>query len=196
LALEGSVELTLTITIIATLLGALGFSLAFKDYSASFIAGLIFRRVKQIKPGTRVKILGSPIVKGDILEIGWFRTTLNEVGDGERLPSVLTGRILKIPNFLLFSNTVLIYGELIIDEVVAYIKSDSNYFDKRVIENMVIAIQEEGQKVIAVSLYQKEDNLIVHGIFETCTREVYDVRSNILSRYLEVNRRHNVDTER
>ncbi len=96
------------------------------------MAGLIFKRVKQIKSGTRVKILASPIVKGDILEIGWFRTTLNEVGNGERLPSVKTGRISKIPNFLLFINAVLIYGESIIDEVVAYIKGDSTQFDKKV----------------------------------------------------------------
>ncbi|MCP8318770.1 MAG: mechanosensitive ion channel family protein [Candidatus Methylarchaceae archaeon HK01B] len=188
MALEGSVELTLTITILATILGALGFSLAFKDYTASLMAGLIFKRVKQIKSGTRVKILSSPIVKGDILEIGWFRTTLNEVGNGERLPSVKTGRISKIPNFLLFSNAVLIYGESIIDEVVAYIKGDSTQFDKSLIENMARAIEEEGNKVIAVSLYQKENNLIVHGIFESNTQKVFDARSNILARYLEMNR--------
>ncbi|MCP8312485.1 MAG: hypothetical protein L6M37_06005 [Candidatus Methylarchaceae archaeon HK02M1] len=53
---------------------------------------------------------------------------------------------------------------------------------------MARAIEEEGNKVIAVSLYQKENNLIAHGIFESNTQKVFDARSNILARYLEMNR--------
>ncbi|MEM3737133.1 MAG: hypothetical protein QXJ75_03480 [Candidatus Bathyarchaeia archaeon] len=184
-----SVELALVTSLLATLLGALGFSLAFKDYIASFIAGLIFRRIKNIKPGIRVKILTSPIVKGDILNIGWLRTTLQEVGDGERLPSVQTGRILKIPNFLLFNNPTLLYGESIIDEVVAYIRSDLTNFDLRMVENMRKAIEAEGQKVIEIGFYQKDNSFVVHGIFQSKTHELGDVRSKILMRYFEMCKR-------
>lgn len=187
MAAESSLELTLTVSILATLLGALGFSLAFKDYIASLMAGIIVRRVKSIKTSTRVKILASPVVKGDIMNIGWLRTTLKEVGDGERLPSVQTGRIVKVPNFLLFNNPVLIYGEEIIDEVVVHLRNDPANFNSSLVENLRRAIEEEGHKVIEIGLFQKEDSLVVHGIFQTSTQETADVRSKILARYLGMN---------
>ncbi|MDK2796122.1 MAG: hypothetical protein PWQ22_1019 [Archaeoglobaceae archaeon] len=101
----------LTLQLAVALLSALGFSFVLKDYFANFIAGLILRRVKRIKRDVRIKILTNPAIKGDVVEIGWFRTTLREVGDGERLPSVPTGRILKIPNFFLFNNPVVVYKD-------------------------------------------------------------------------------------
>jgi len=186
LAIDGSIETTITISLIATLLGTMGFSLAFKDYIASLMAGLIIRRGKLIKNGGRVKILTSPIVKGDVRNIGWLRTTLMEVGDGERLPSVQTGRLMKIPNFMLFNNPTLIYGETLIDEVVAYVKSDLTRSNGKLIENMAHAIEAEGHKIIGIGLYQKENSLVVHGIFESTTKELADVRSKILARYLEM----------
>lgn len=186
MAIAGSIETTLTISIIATLLGAMGFSLAFKDYIASLMAGLIIRRAKQIKVGGRVKVLASPVVKGDVIQVGWLRTTLMEVGDGERLPSVQTGRIMKIPNFMLFNNPTLIYGDLLIDEVIAYVRNESKCANSKIIENMAHAIESEGHKVIGIGLYQKENSLVVHGIFESTTRDLGDVRSNILARYLDM----------
>ena len=186
MAIDGSIETTITISLIATLLGTMGFSLAFKDYIASLMAGLIIRRGKLIKNGGRVKILTSPIVKGDVRNIGWLRTTLMEVGDGERLPSVQTGRLMKIPNFMLFNNPTLIYGESLIDEVVAYVKSDLTRSNGKLIENMAHAIEAEGHKIIGIGLYQKENSLVVHGIFESTTKELADVRSKILARYLEM----------
>ncbi|HEY4699690.1 MAG TPA: hypothetical protein VIH27_04890 [Nitrososphaerales archaeon] len=186
MAIDGSIETTITISLIATLLGTMGFSLAFKDYIASLMAGLIIRRGKLIKNGGRVKILTSPIVKGDVRNIGWLRTTLMEVGDGERLPSVQTGRLMKIPNFMLFNNPTLIYGETLIDEVVAYVKSDLTRSNGKLIENMAHAIEAEGHKIIGIGLYQKENSLVVHGIFESTTKELADVRSKILARYLEM----------
>jgi len=186
LAIDGSIETTITISLIATLLGTMGFSLAFKDYIASLMAGLIIRRGKLIKIGGRVKILTSPIVKGDVRNIGLLRTTLMEVGDAERLPSVQTGRLMKIPNFMLFNNPTLIYGESLIDEVVAYVKSDLTRSNGKLIENMAHAIEAEGHKIIGIGLYQKENSLVVHGIFESTTKELADVRSKILARYLEM----------
>lgn len=186
MAIEGSVETTITISLIATLLGTMGFSLAFKDYIASLMAGLIIRRGKRIRIGGRVKILTSPVVKGDVLDIGLLRTTLMEVGDGERLPSVQTGRLMKIPNFMLFNNPTLIYGESLIDEVVAYVRNDSTRSNGKLIENMAHAIESEGHKVIGIGLYQKENSLVVHGIFESTTKDLADIRSKILARYLEM----------
>ena len=183
---EDALQFTLTISVLATLLGTMGFSLAFKDYTASLMAGIIFKRARRIKPGTRVKVLTSPIIKGDIETIGWLRTTLKEVGDGERLPSVQTGRIMKIPNFLLFNNPTLIYGDQIIDEVVAYVTNKGGHYNEKLLENMRHAIVSEGHKVIDIGLYQKETCLVVHGIYESNMHDLADSRSRILSRYLDM----------
>jgi len=181
---ESTLGLTITISLMATLLGTLGFSLAFKDYIASLMAGLIIRRVKHIRPKRRIKILTTPIIKGDIIDIGPLRTTIEEVGDGERLPSVRTGRTVKVANFFLFSNPVLIYGDTIVDEVVAHFKDVPPKFED-LINNMRRAIEGEGHKVIEVGIYQRPDDLAVHGIFETNPSEVTDARSKILKHYLE-----------
>jgi len=176
------VDTSLLITIASAL--ALGFALVLKDYIASFIAGTVFRSVGHIKRGRRVKILTVPTIKGDILDVGPIRTSLMEVGDGERLPSVQTGRIVKVPNFMLLNNPVLIYGDTIIDEVIAY----TNYQNPdlgSVIDHMKEAIASQGHKVIEVGVYQKEDRLVVHGIFESNPKDPTDVRSNILREFLE-----------
>jgi len=169
--------------LLITLVSALGVSFVLKDYVASAIAGVIFRRVRHIRPNTRIKVMTNPMIKGDVVEIGWFRTTLKEVGDGERLPSVHTGRILKIPNFFLFNNPVVIYGETITDEVVAYI--DATVFDPKCVDLMREAIEKEGHKVVEVGVFQKENYFIVHGIFESDISEMVDVRSKILLNFFK-----------
>jgi small-conductance mechanosensitive channel len=177
-------SLVLFVTAVSLVLSAFGLSLVLKDYIASVLAGAIIRYVKRISLGRRVKILISPVIKGDIVSIGLFRTTLMEVGDGERLPSVQTGRILKVPNFMLINNPVLIYGETIIDEVVAYVSEPFPALDN-LIQNMKEAITSQGHRVIEVGLCQKDENLVVHGIFESRTSEVADIRSSILKQFLQ-----------
>jgi hypothetical protein len=176
------VDTSLVIAVVSAL--AVGFALVLKDYIASFIAGVVFRSLGHIKHGRRVKILTVPTIKGDILDVGPIRTSLMEVGDGERLPSVQTGRIVKIPNFMLLNNPVLIYGDTIIDEVIAYTNCPNPNLSS-VIGHMKEAIASQGHKVIEVGVYQKEDRLVVHGIFESNPKDVTDVRSNILREFLE-----------
>ncbi|MEM2856479.1 MAG: mechanosensitive ion channel [Candidatus Nitrosocaldaceae archaeon] len=183
--------LALSISTMTTMLGALGFSLAFKDYIASLIAGMIFKRSKRIKIGTRIKILTNPIIKGDIIEIGFFRTTLEEVGEGERLSSIKTGKILKVPNFLLFNNPVVLYGEKTIDEVIAYVNSDLIHFDYILIDNMKRAIEEEGHKVIDVNIKQHSNGITIHGVYESYTKNISDIRERILERYIKMNNKIN-----
>lgn len=55
----------LTLQLAIALLSTLGFSFVLKDYFASFIAGWILKRVKQIKKGVRIKILTNPTIKGE-----------------------------------------------------------------------------------------------------------------------------------
>jgi small-conductance mechanosensitive channel len=124
------------------------------------------------------------MTKGDIMEIGLLRTTVMEVGDGERLPSVRTGRLIKVPNYMLISSPVMIYGDTIIDEVVSYVPRpfpDSQLL----VDSMKEAIVSSGHGLIEVGLYQsKDDKLVVHGVFEVQTSEMSDERSRILLEFL------------
>ncbi|MBS7658353.1 MAG: mechanosensitive ion channel [Candidatus Bathyarchaeia archaeon] len=176
-------DLSIIVTLV-TMLSALGFSMVAKDYLASFLGGLFIRRIKNIKPGIRIKMLVDPSIKGDVVKVGWLRTTLMEVGDGERLPSIRTGRIVLIPNFMLMNTPVLVYGEEVMDEVIAYV--EGSYPDpEKIIQCMKEAIEEEGVKVKEVNLYQKEDKLVVYGIYEASPNYMTDLRSEILKRFLK-----------
>jgi hypothetical protein len=171
------------------IIAATGISLVFKDYLASLVGGVILRRIRQVKPGTRIKVFVAPTItiKGDVISVGAIRTSLNEVGDGERLPSVRTGRIVKVPNFTIVNSPLVIYGEQITDEVVAYESPPFTHLDT-VEEDMRAAISKDGQEAIDVGFYQREDQLIIHGIFKVRTHEANDVRGRILRTFLK--RRH------
>jgi len=173
-----------TILPLLSIFSSLGMSFVFKDYIADLIATIVIRKTKDIKVGNRIKISsGGAVTKGDIMEIGILRTTVMEVGDGERLPSVRTGRLIKIPNYMLISNPVMIYGDTIIDEVVSYISRP--YPDSQLLEeSMRQAIINNGHGLIEVGLYQKDDRLVIHGVFEVKTSEMGDERSKILKEFL------------
>lgn len=173
-----------TILPLLSIFSSLGMSFVFKDYIADLIATIVIRKTKDIKVGNRIKISsGGAITKGDIMEIGILRTTVMEVGDGERLPSVRTGRLIKIPNYMLISNPVMIYGDTIIDEVVSYISRP--YPDSQLLEeSMRQAIINNGHGLIEVGMYQKDDRLVIHGVFEVKTSEMGDERSKILKEFL------------
>jgi small-conductance mechanosensitive channel len=173
-----------TILPLLSVFSSLGMSFVFKDYIADLLATVVIRKIKDIKVGTRIKISnGGAVTKGDIMEIGILRTTVMEVGDGERLPSVRTGRLIKVPNYMLISNPVMIYGDTIIDEVISYIPRP--YPDSQLLEEgMRQAIINSGHGLIEVGLYQKDDRLVIHGVFEVRTSEMGDERSKILKEFL------------
>ncbi len=173
-----------TILPLLSIFSSLGMSLVFKDYIADLIATIVIKKTKDIKVGNRIKVSsGGAVTKGDIMEIGILRTTVMEVGDGERLPSVRTGRLIKVPNYMLISNPVMIYGDTIIDEVVSYVPRP--YPDTYMLEDsMRQAIINNGHGLIEVGLYQKDDRLVIHGVFEVKTSEMGDERSKILKEFL------------
>lgn len=173
-----------TILPLLSIFSSLGMSFVFKDYIADLIATIVIRKTKDIKVGNRIKVSSAgAVTKGDIMEIGMLRTTVMEVGDGERLPSVRTGRLIKVPNYMLISNPVMIYGDTIIDEVVSYIPRP--YPDSQLLEeSMRQAIINNGHGLIEVGLYQKDDRLVIHGVFEVKTSEMGDERSKILKEFL------------
>ncbi len=167
-----------------SIFSSLGMSFVFKDYIADLVATVVIKKTKDIKVGNRIKISsGGSVTKGDIMEIGMMRTTVMEVGDGERLPSVRTGRLIKVPNYMLISNPVMVYGDTIIDEVISYIPRP--YPDSQLLEeSMRRAIINNGHGLIEVGLYQKDDRLVIHGVFEVKTSEMGDERSKILKEFL------------
>src|SRR6185312_15661861 len=115
-------ELYTYLPLMSALFSSAGISFVFKDYIADLVATLVIKKTKDIKVGNRIKMSsGGSTTKGDIMEIGILRTTVMEVGDGERLPSVRTGRLIKVPNYMLIDNPVMIYGDSIIAEVIAYV---------------------------------------------------------------------------
>lgn len=149
------VDPTALISIVALVFTGLGVSVVLKDYVASVIAGVVIRLTWKTKAGRRIKIMTPPApLKGDIVKVGFLTTTFIEVGDGERLPSVQTGRAVKVPNFILINNPILVYGEKIVDEVVAYLPWPGPNLDK-IMTDMRSAMDEQGVKIIEVGLYQK-----------------------------------------
>jgi small-conductance mechanosensitive channel len=171
-----------------SIFSSLGMSFVFKDYIADLVATIVIRKTKDIKVGNRIKVSsGGAITKGDIMQVGILRTTVMEVGDGERLPSVRTGRLIKVPNYMLISNPVMIYGDSIIDEVVSYIPRP--YPDTSLLEDsMRQAIISNGHGLIEVGMYQKDDRLVIHGVFEVKTSEMGDERSKILKDFLTMSK--------
>lgn len=177
-------EIFTYLPLLGVLFSSMGMSFVFKDYIADLLANRVIKKTKDIKEGSRIKITAAGITtKGDVMHIGLLRTTLMEVGDGERLPSVRTGRLIKVPNFMLINNPVMVYGDTIIDEVVSYIPRP--YPDSLLlVESMKDAITSNGHGLIDVGLYQKEDRLVIHGVFEVKTSEMADERSKILRDFL------------
>lgn len=174
------------IPLLSILFSSMGVSFVFKDFIADLLASIVIKKNKDIKVGNRIKITsGGAVTKGDIMEIGMIRTTVMEVGDGERLPSVRTGRLIKVPNYMLINSPVMIYGDTIIDEVVSYVPRpfpDS----QELVDSMKEAIVTSGHGLIEVGLYQsKDDKLVVHGVFEVKTSEMADQRSKILKEFLK-----------
>ena len=180
-----AVDLVAYVPLLSIVFSSMGISLVFKDYIADLVATIVMRHTKDVKVGNRIKVgIGLGQVKGDVMEMGLLRTTVMEVGDGERLPSVRTGRLIKIPNYMILSSPVMIYGDTIIDEVVSYMPRpfpDSSLL----VESMRKAIVANGHGLIDVGVYQsKDDKLVIHGVFEVKTSEMGDQRSKILVDYL------------
>lgn len=167
------------------LLGTVGLAFIFRTLVENWSSGVVVRRTGHLTPGRRVKIVTpTQVIKGDILSVGPVRTALWEVGDGEHLPSIRTGRVIKVPNAFLLNNPIVIYSDTIVDEVIAQIKMPCSNITE-VIEDMRQAILERGHRIVSVGLYQKEDHLVVHGVFEVETPHLADERALVLQAFWE-----------
>ena len=114
---------------------AIGFALALQKYIASFFSYFVitFSRIYDLEDRIRI---GN--IKGDVRRVGLLHTTLEEVGEDEKLGSELTGRLLHVPNLIILDQPVLNYSkdysvhhktissDYMFDEVRIPITTDSN----------------------------------------------------------------------
>jgi small-conductance mechanosensitive channel len=87
---------------------AVGLALALQKYTASFIAHFVINFSGIYTPGDRIRI-GN--IKGDVCRVGLLHTTLEEVGEDEKLGGELTGRLLHVPNLIILDQPVLNYSK-------------------------------------------------------------------------------------
>jgi small-conductance mechanosensitive channel len=114
---------------------ALALALALQKYTASFFAFFVITFSKIYDLGDRIRIGNT---KGDVRHIGLLHTTLEEVGEDEKLGGEVTGRLVSVPNLIILDQPVLNYSkdystgfeaipsDYMFDEVRIPITTDSN----------------------------------------------------------------------
>jgi small-conductance mechanosensitive channel len=124
---------------------ALGLALALQKYTASFIAYFVIIFAKLYDLGDRIRIQN---VKGDVRNIGVLHTTLEEVGEDEKLGGELTGRLLHIPNLLILDYPILNYSK---EYSVHYTTISSDYM----FDAVRIPISNESDVVKAIAILEE-----------------------------------------
>jgi small-conductance mechanosensitive channel len=87
---------------------AIGLALALQKYIASFFAYFYINFTRIYDPDDRIRI-GN--IKGDVRRVGLLHTTLEEVGEDEKLGGEVTGRLLHVPNLVILDQPVLNYSK-------------------------------------------------------------------------------------
>lgn len=87
---------------------ALALALALQKYTASFFAFFVITFSKIYDLGDRIRIGNT---KGDVRHIGLLHTTLEEVGEDEKLGGEVTGRLISVPNLIILDQPVLNYSK-------------------------------------------------------------------------------------
>lgn len=122
-----------------------GVAIALKDVITSFVAWFFIIGPNGFRVGDRIE-MGD--VKGDVIDIALFRTTLMEIGawvGGEQS----AGRIATFPNHLIFSSTLYNYttgNEFIWNEISFLVTFESNW--KKAEEIMLDIAREGSDRVI------------------------------------------------
>lgn len=87
---------------------AVGLALALQKYTASVVASFVITFSNIYALGDRIRI-GN--IKGDVRKVSLLHTTLEEVGEDEKMGGELTGRLLHVPNLLVLDQPVLNYSK-------------------------------------------------------------------------------------
>jgi small-conductance mechanosensitive channel len=198
---------------------AIGLALALQKYTASFIAFFVIAFTRIFDIGDRIRI-GN--IKGDVRHVGIIHTTLEEVGEDEKLGGEITGRLLYVPNLVILDQPVLNYskvhfetipGDYIFDEVRVPITTDSNVGKagdllERIIKKLDEPYVTEAGKMFKcgypkfleeatsnprVLVHIEPQHIWIKGKFVAPVKGRNDLRSAILLEYLEeVNRNSDI----
>jgi len=141
----------------------IGLALALQKYVASFFAYFIitFSRIYDLEDRIRI---GN--IKGDVRRVGLLHTTLEEVGEDEKLGGELTGRLLHVPNLIILDQPVLNYSkdysvhyktissDYMFDEVRIPITTDSNVEKAATLLEHILRTQDETHLNDASHMFQ------------------------------------------
>lgn len=142
---------------------AIGLALALQKYIASFFAHfvIVFSGIYDL--GNRIRI-GN--IKGDVQRVGLLHTTLEEVGEDEKLGGEVTGRLIHVPNLIILDQPVLNYSkdysihektissDYMFDEVRIPITSHSNAQYASEILESILKSQDEAYLIEARRMFQ------------------------------------------
>ena len=141
----------------------LGLALALQKYTASFLAYFAINFSGIYSLGDRIRI-GN--IKGDVRRVGLLHTTLEEVGEDEKLGGELTGRLLHVPNMLVLDQPVLnyskdysvqceaIFSDYVFDEVRIPVTTDSNVEKASKLLERILKSQDEAYVREAGRMFQ------------------------------------------
>jgi small-conductance mechanosensitive channel len=140
---------------------AVGLALALQKYTASFAAYfvIIFSRIYDI--GDRIRI-GE--IKGDVRSIGWLHSTLEEVGEDEKLGGELTGRLLHVPNLIILDSPVLNYTK---DYTTNYKAISSDYMFDEVRIPITPVSNVERATILLENILKEQDEVHIKGAKKT-----------------------------
>jgi small-conductance mechanosensitive channel len=142
----------------------IGMALALQKYIASFFSHFVIILSGIYTGGDRIRI-GN--IKGDVRRVGLLHTTLEEVGEDEKLGGELTGRLIYVPNLIILDQPVLNYSkdysveeqtvssDYMFDEVRIPITSDSNAQRASELLEGILKNQDEAHLIEARRMFQK-----------------------------------------
>jgi len=142
---------------------AIGLAVALQKYTASFFGFFVINFSRIYAPGDRIRI-GN--IKGDVRWVGLIHTTLEEVGEDEKLGGELTGRILHVPNLVILDQPVLNYSkdysvhqkaitsDYMFDEVRIPLTTDSNVTRASQLLEGILKMQEDVHLKEASQMFQ------------------------------------------
>jgi len=144
---------------------AIGLALALQKYIASFFGYFVIMFTRIYEKGDRIRV-GN--VKGDVRTLGFLHTSLEEVGEDEKLGGEVTGRIVHLPNLVILDQPVLNYSkdylsqgkkvqsDYIFDEVRIPITTDSNAQAALSLLDSIIKDQEKNYLEDACNTFQDD----------------------------------------
>jgi small-conductance mechanosensitive channel len=144
-------------------IAVVGLAMALQKYIASFFGYFVitFSRIYDVKDRIRI---GN--IKGDVRRVGLLHTTLEEVGEDEKLGGELTGRLIQVPNLIILDQPVLnyskdysvhdkaIYSDYMFDEVRIPITTDSNVERATALLEHILRTQDEVYVKDASQMFQ------------------------------------------